>query len=495
MAVENNASKAAEEGLDLNNESVPVEKPQLPNSKPPRGDQITHADDDIEQADTKIEEVAPAENIFSQGGKNYRTLGKWDTVFVLVTNQVGLGILSLPACLKVLGVVPGVIAIIGLGSLSAYTAYQLLQFYRRYPHVVNVVEMCGIVGGRPLEIIAGIGLMIKVMMTCASASVTLSVSFNTLSNHAFCTVAFITIAVIACWVLCLPRTVKFVSQSGIPSTISILAAALIVMISLGVASPTQAPPGWDKEIKVIGTPTFREGVNACLKICYAYAGNISFVSYMAEMRSPDRDFPMALACLEVFSITIYTIVAIAIYCLAGDYTTSPALGSAPYIPAKIAYGIVLPAVFATAMAFGHTGIKYMYVVAMRWMKSTHQVTDRSVKSWGTWIACVTLYWIIVWIISNAIPVFDSILAISSATTIAWFTFGLSAIFWFHLNWDCLFKDRKKILLTIFNALLIVQSLFMNAGGLWSSITELMSIFESESSKVKGAFSCGDNSSF
>lgn len=119
--------------------------------------------------------------------------------------------------------------------------------------------------------------MIKVMMTCASASVTLSVSFNTLSNHAFCTVAFITIAIIACWVLCLPRTVKFVSQSGIPSTISILAAAMIVMISLGVAKPSQAPPGWDKEIQVIGNPTFREGVNACLKICYAYAGNISFV--------------------------------------------------------------------------------------------------------------------------------------------------------------------------------------------------------------------------
>ncbi|KAG5798183.1 hypothetical protein H9Q69_002792 [Fusarium xylarioides] len=69
-------------------------------------------------------------------------------------------------------------------------------------------------------------------------------------------------------------------------------------------------------------------------------------------------------------------------CLAGDYTTSPALGSAPRIAAKVAYGLVLPCVFATAMAFGHTGIKYMYVVAMRSIKATHQVTDRSFKSWG-----------------------------------------------------------------------------------------------------------------
>lgn len=472
-------------------------QPQIPSTQTQNDrielEGIEFAENDNNTIKETVDPEAPVQNIFSQGGKNYRTLSKWDTVFVLLTNQIGLGILSLPGCLKVLGVVPGVIAIIGLGCLSAYTAYVFLQFYRRYPHVVNVVDMCGIIGGRPLEVIAGIGLLVKVVFTCASASVTLSVSFNTLSNHAFCTVAFITIAVVASWVLCIPRTVKFVSQSGIPSTISIMAAALIVMISLGVAPPSQAPDGWDKKIEVVGHPTFRQGLNACLKICYAYAANISFVSYMAEMRNPSRDFPQALACLEIFSITVYTVVAIAIYCLAGEYTTSPALGSASRVAAKAAYGVVLPAVFATAMSFGHTGTKYMYVVAMRTMKATHQITDRSVKSWGTWIACVTVYWIVVWVLSNAIPVFDSILAISSATTIAWFTFGLSAIFWFHLNKGCLFANWKKTCLTILNTLLIIQSLFMNAAGLWSSITELVDLFNSDSSKVRGAFSCGDNS--
>lgn len=435
----------------------------------------------------------PAENIFSQGGANYRTLSCWDTVFVLLTNQIGLGVLSLPGCLQVLGVVPGLIGIIGIGLLSYYTAFQLLQFYKRYPHVVNVVDMCRIIGGPWLEVIAGIGLLIKVMFTSASASVTLSVAFNTLSGHAFCTVAFLTIAVVANWILCLPRTVKFVSQTGIPSTVSIVAAALVVMISLGVSDPARAPPGWEKEIKIIGNPTFRQGLNSCLKLCYAYAANISFVSYMAEMKDPVKDFPKALACLEAFSITVYSVIAVAIYCLAGQYTTSPALGSAPTVAAKAAYGVVLPAVFSTAMSFGHTGAKYMYVVAMRSMKATHQITDKSVKSWSTWIGCVTLYWVIVWVVSNAIPIFDSILAISSATTIAWFTFGLSAVFWFHLNKGNMFSSWFMILLFVVNVLLIVQSLFMNAAGLWSSITELLAIFESDSSSVRGAFSCGDNS--
>lgn len=55
---------------------------------------------------------APVQNIFDQGGKSYRTLTLWDTTFVLLTNQIGLGVLSLPGCLRVLGVVPGVIAIL-----------------------------------------------------------------------------------------------------------------------------------------------------------------------------------------------------------------------------------------------------------------------------------------------------------------------------------------------------------------------------------------------
>jgi amino acid permease len=61
---------------------------------------------------------------------------------------------------------------------------------------------------------------------------------------------------------------------------------------------------------------------------------------MAEMRDPSRDFVPALYCLQGFAITIYTIVGAIIYALAGEHTTSPALGSAPGTSAKIAYGIV-----------------------------------------------------------------------------------------------------------------------------------------------------------
>ncbi|ATY65682.1 amino acid transporter [Cordyceps militaris] len=433
------------------------------------------------------------DNLFG-GGKTYRTLGMWDTTLVLATNQVGLGILTLPAILKTLGLVPGLVAIVGLGVVSWYTAYELLQFYRAHPHVVNMVDMARIVGGRPLELIFGIGLLFKVMMTCGSATVTLSIAFNTLSNHSTCTVAFAAAGAFCCWVLCLPRTFKFVAQAGLPATISIIVAVFIVIISLGVAGhPRGEVQGWAKEVVIIGHPSFREGVTACLKVCYAYAGNVGFVSYMAEMKNPSRDFPKALTILQVFSVLLYVLTAVTIYALSGQAVRSPALGSAPDIPAKVAYAIALPAILSTGMVFGHTAVKYIYVVVLRATKTTHRATENSLRSWGLWVGSASLFWVLAFVLASAIPIFDSIVSISSATFVAWFTFGVSGVFWYHRNWQEKFA-RKNIPLAIVNALLILQSLFMNGVGMWASVEGLLDVYNTPG-KLEGSFTCADNSIF
>ncbi|KAG6267683.1 hypothetical protein E4U47_005131 [Claviceps purpurea] len=367
------------------------------------------------------EQPGTAANIFSQGGQNYRTMGRWDTALVLASNQVGLGIISLPKVLDVLGHLPGVAAILSLGIISWYTAYELLQLYRKHPHVVNMADMARVVGGIPLEIIFGICLLVKICFTCGSATVTISIALNTLSSHGACTVVF----------------------------------AAVAAMALRVFPPKTAPAGWDKTLRLVGRPSLTEGVNAVLKVCYAYAGNVGVVSYMAEMRDPGRDFAPALTLLQVFSVVLYLVTAVAVYCLSGQCTVSPALGSAPAVPAKVAYAVVLPAILSTGLVFGHTATKYLYVVAMRAMKCTHQLTDSSTRSWATWLVCATVFWIMSFLIANAIPVFDSILAIASATFIAWFTFGISGVFWYHRHWEDKFA-RRNLPLAVVNALLLCR---------------------------------------
>jgi amino acid transporter len=221
--------------------------------------------------------------------------------------------------------------------------------------VTNLVD-CAQILGKPFGAFFAAAFILNLVLICASANITMSVALNTLSNHALCTVAFMAFPHIVCWMLCLPRKLTFAAALSWVCTISIVAAVLIVMIALGVAGP-RAPPGFDVSITLVGKPTFVETVNALLNIAFAFAGNQSFISVMAEMRDPSKDFPPALFMQKSFEVVIYIIVACVIYGLAGNAVTSPALGSAAAIPAKIAYGILIPSVLGTGLIIGITAIK------------------------------------------------------------------------------------------------------------------------------------------
>lgn len=78
------------------------------------------------------------------------------TALIFFTNQVGIGILSLPGMMHTIGMIPGIFTIIILGMIATYTAYILIQFYRRFPAVRDIVDCAYIMGGKPLAIVVGI---------------------------------------------------------------------------------------------------------------------------------------------------------------------------------------------------------------------------------------------------------------------------------------------------------------------------------------------------
>jgi hypothetical protein len=104
---------------------------------------------------------------------NYRTLGRWRTCVILITIEVGIGILSLPKALQTIGLIPGIIAILGFGVLTTYCGYILVQFYRRYPMITNLVDCAFYVGGKPFEYFLGVAFIFNLILICASANITL----------------------------------------------------------------------------------------------------------------------------------------------------------------------------------------------------------------------------------------------------------------------------------------------------------------------------------
>jgi hypothetical protein len=179
---------------------------------------------------------------------------------------------------------------------------------------------------------------------------------------------------------------------------------------------------------------------------------------------------------------MYVIVACVVYSLSGQYVVSPALGSAPGIASKAAYGILFPTLLGSGLVFGHTGIKYMYNVVMdKVIKTRHRLTDNTFLTWGVWLGMGTLFWVMAFVLANAIPVFGSILAISSALFVTWvgfrifffrcvctdwilqFTFGMANAQWIFLNWGNQFINWKKTSLALFNWFMILGESSMLTG--------------------------------
>ena len=136
----------------------------------------------------------------------------------------------------------------------------------------------------------------------------------------------------------------------------------------------------------------------------------------------------------------------------------------------------------------------MYVVALQAQHATHEATRNTKRSWGTWIGCASVFWIIAFILCNAIPAFTSILDVSSALFIAWFTFGISSCFYFdRLRTRKTWSVWDKFLLIPVNAIIICCALFMNGAGMWVSVVGLREVFSQPN--VEGPFTCADNSLF
>jgi amino acid permease len=423
--------------------------------------------------------------------------------------------LSLPSALNTLGFFPGILCIIVMGALSLYTAYNLIQYWRKYPYMLNIVDYGRVLGGPWLEGVFAVGFLINMALISASALVTLTIGLNTVSSHATCTVAFTVVAAVAMWAMCVPRSMRFVSWASWPCTASMIITVLIVIITLGVQGPRD--PTAPLNLVVVGKPSFTQTVSAFLNIAFAYTGNQAFPTVLAEMENPSRDFPRAVTIEKCVTTVIYVIVASAVYALSGEQVASPALGSLQPTMAKVAYAVSFIGLLGTGLIFGMTSARYLHIFFMRHVSALTGSKDErraSVASdpsqervaslavpvtsrktdWAVWILSVSLFWIVVWILANAIPVFNSLLNISSSLLLSWFTWGVTVLFWFHLNWNGKWRSSpQKLVIAALNVFILMLVFFMMVPGMYASIDSLLQVFADPNQTVNGPFTCADNS--
>jgi uncharacterized membrane protein len=191
---------------------------------------------------------------------------------------------------------------------------------------------------------------------------------------------------------------------------------------------------------------------------------VAFFGFISEMETP-TDYPKTLYMLQITDTSMYVIAAVVIYIYGGKGVDSPALSSTKPITAKLAYGIAIPTIVIAGVINGHVAAKYIYV---RLFRGTDHMKKRTFFSIGSWVVITLVLWVIAWIISEAIPVFNNLLSLITSLFASWFTYGLSGIFWLFLNRGQYGASWKKMVLTVVNLVIVGIGACLCGMGLWVS---------------------------
>ncbi|KAJ5923031.1 Amino acid transporter transmembrane [Penicillium verrucosum] len=317
----------------------------------------------------------------SQAGVKYKTMAWWQAGMIMIAETISLGILALPKALAVLGLVPGLLAIFGVGTISTYTAYTIGQFKCRHVQVHT-------------------HLFVMVM---GSHILTFSIMMNVLTEHSSCTIIFSVVGLLASFLLTLPRRLERLSHISSVSFVSIVGAVLTGMI--GVTLVKQGPvhvPAFSPSPKV------HDACLAIANIIFAYAGHVAFFTLFSELKEL-QDFPKALALLQMSEMVLYTVAAIVIYAYVGPTVNSPALNSAGQLFRKISYAIAIPTIVIGGVVNAHVAVKFIYVRVFRGTNSMH---SQSLMARLVWAAICAVLWILSWIIAQGIPIFNDVLGLA-----------------------------------------------------------------------------------
>jgi len=134
---------------------------------------------------------------------------------LMVAETISLGILSLPAAIAKLGLIPGIVCISVLGFLATYSGYVIGQWKLKYPKTLSFADVGEQLGGKWLGRLFGTAAVLSFVFVCAAHLLAFTVMMNVLTEHAACSVLFGLVGTVVSVVLSLPKTSKDISWISI----------------------------------------------------------------------------------------------------------------------------------------------------------------------------------------------------------------------------------------------------------------------------------------
>lgn len=463
--------------------------------------------------ESNIGELEPEDqNVFkiTDDGPDFRGLTCFGAALLVVKTQFGLGILGLPHTFHVLGVVPGLIVLIALCILTTWSGIVVGHLRLRHPHIYSIGDAAEVMFGPMGQEIMGVAYWLFNTLAYGSTVLTVSIAFNTLTEHATCTVVWTAVGAVISLILGIAvRTLKVMSWLSLAAIISLFIAVWTVAIAcLAQLTPAAAPAGEviDKGISAVATGRSYAAIAGAVATQLAgLSGTASFFTIHAEMKDQTQ-YTKSLIMGQSFVAFNYIVITCMIYLKVGNYVTSPALGSAGLLIKKICYGISLPGLIISCFFLAHLAGKYGLV---RLLRGTRHLQSNTLVHWLTWIIMMSVTILIGFVIASAIPFFGDLLALIAALFCTQFSLivpGFVAIYnmgayvkqdgdnvlsWLPYCSRQWRKSRTNMINTFLAWLSIIFGSYILVTGTYGAIQSIIDGYRDGT--VSLAFSCADNS--
>lgn len=79
----------------------------------------------------------------------------------MMKTQIGLGVLSIPSVFDTVGLIPGVILLLVIGTITTWSAYMIGVFKLRHRQVYGIDDAGGLVFGRVGREVFGISFTLR----------------------------------------------------------------------------------------------------------------------------------------------------------------------------------------------------------------------------------------------------------------------------------------------------------------------------------------------
>ena len=329
------------------------------------------------------------------------------------------------------------------------------------------------------------------VLCTGSGIIGLSVAFNTFSSHGACTVwfSFVSAVIIAgCASIRKFYKLGWLTFAGF---ISVLIAVLMIVIAVTTLDrPAAAPQEGPFELGYYPIPpsvSFAAGMAATCTIFISSAGTSAFLPVISEMREP-RDYRKAVYVAMGFVTSSYICFALVVYRWCGQYVASPSLGSAGHKMQIAAYAIGFIGLAVSGCLYLHVAAKYCFV---RILRNSRHLQANTMVHWGTWLGLVVGLCSIAFILAEAIPIFNYLIAITGSVCFAPLAIMLPGYLWIHDHKDWMRGSFLKKTVFALHAGMILLGAFLCVGGTYGVVKVIQEAYAS--GLVGSAFSCADNS--